>query len=258
MNVPEVPVWVDCVVLIVCVSVLALTWRGISETARRLYAPDRAWRISCWVAAVLISWFLAAVFLTTIAPLPNTSLLNVLAILGWVGGLVAVGYGLRFTSATGRAVARAVPQSWLVGIQCYRVVGVIFLVLMAGRVLPPHFAYPAGVGDLVVGLPALPVAYFYARHPGRATVAAWAVNLLGFLDFVVALGIGTNLLQGPAEAIFGGSSGTTSVLPFFPLGLIPTVLIPLGFVVHLHSITNLWSPPSGGPVTFKPTGLPGR
>lgn len=256
MKLPEVPVWVDCVVLMVCVSsVFALTWRGISETARRLYAPEQAWRISCRVAAMLITWFLTAVFLTTIVRPPNTTSLGVLTVVLWVGGLVAVGYGLRFTSATYRAVVLALPQSWLIGIQFYRVIGIIFLVLLASRVLPPHFAYPAGVGDLLAGLPTLPVAYLWARQPGRAIAAAWAVNLLGFLDFAVALGIGTNLLQGPAEAVFGVSSGTTSVLPFFPLGLILTVVIPLGFVLHLHSMTNLWGRPPSGPIAFKPTGF---
>lgn len=249
MSALPVPTWVVSVVLSVCVSVFALTWRGISEVARRLFAPEEAWRISTRVAAGLITWLLAGVFLTAVVRLPNTTSAGVVAPLVWVGLLVVIGYGARFVSSGYLAFVLAIPQSWLIGLQFYRVLGVIFLVLLAQRVLPAHFAYPAGVGDLLAGLPTLPVAYLCARHPARARAAAYAVNLLGIVDFAVALGIGTNLLQVPAQALFGVSAGTTAVLPIFPLGLIPTVIIPLGFVLHLHSLTNLWeAPPANAPL----------
>jgi len=38
-----------------------------------------------------------------------------------------------------------------VGVQVYRALGLIFLVLYAGGYLPGLFAWPAGVGDILVG-----------------------------------------------------------------------------------------------------------
>ena len=66
------------------------------------------------------------------------------------------------------AVARlidAVPQEWLVGVQLYRALGVIFLILFASGKLPGLFAWPAGVGDIAVGLLAPVVGLAYARAP---------------------------------------------------------------------------------------------
>ena len=80
-----------------------------------------------------------------------------------------------------------VPQSWIVGVQLYRVLGVIFLVLYASGKIPGAFALPAGIGDVLTGLLAPIVALGYARgRPGaERRVLAW--NVFGLLDLVVAV-----------------------------------------------------------------------
>ena len=65
-------------------------------------------------------------------------------------------------------------------------------------------------------------------------------NLVGILDFTVALGAGSGLLAAPLQAISGGASTTTGLLSVFPLGLIPLFVVPLGFMVHLRSLTRLF------------------
>ena len=59
----------------------------------------------------------------------------------------------------------AVPQHWLVGVQLYRTLGVIFLILYAAGKLPGLFAWPAGLGDVLVGVLAPVVAIAYRRGP---------------------------------------------------------------------------------------------
>ena len=63
--------------------------------------------------------------------------------------------------------------------------------------------------------------------------------MIGMLDFVVALGAGSRLLAAPLQAIFGAASANTELLSVFPLGLIPLFVVPLGLIVHLHSLTRL-------------------
>ena len=46
----------------------------------------------------------------------------------------------------------AVPQHWLIGVQLYRALGVIFLILYGTGKLPGAFAWPAGLGDTLVGI----------------------------------------------------------------------------------------------------------
>ncbi len=67
-----------------------------------------------------------------------------------------------------------------------------------------------------------------------------ATNLVGLLDFIVALGAGSRLLAAPLLAVFGGASVPTGLLSVFPLGVIPLFVVPLGFIVHLHSLTRLF------------------
>ena len=43
----------------------------------------------------------------------------------------------------------------LIGVQVYRVVGLLFIVLLAQGQLPAYFAEPAGWGDIFVGLTAV-------------------------------------------------------------------------------------------------------
>src|ERR1700720_3496408 len=55
-------------------------------------------------------------------------------------------------------VLDAMPVTWLVALQLYRVVGSIFLATGLRGVLPSVFALPAGIGDVLTGLFAVPAA----------------------------------------------------------------------------------------------------
>ena len=89
-----------------------------------------------------------------------------------------------------RARVLAIPQPWLVGIQSLRVIGVVFLLLLAQGALPRQFALPAGWGDTAVGAAAPLVAYALATRKRWAPRLAVAWNVLGLLDLGVAIGIG--------------------------------------------------------------------
>ena len=190
-------------------------------------------------ALLLALWLLSSILIGTVLRLNVTHPAEVTLFLGWISILILLGYGFRFVSPTFHHLIEAVPQEWLLGIQFYRNVGAIFLPLMVLHVLPPYFALPAGIGDLLSGLPMLWIASRYAHKRPGARTQAILINLLGILDFMVALGIGSRLLLTPAQAIFGVSAVTTAALPLWPLVLIPTFVVPLGLTIHLHSLTNL-------------------
>ena len=76
-----------------------------------------------------------------------------------------VGLPLLLRSKRVGAVLDAMPASWLVGLQAYRVFGGIFLVAWSRGDLSGTFALPAGSGDVLVGLLALPVAYLLCPAP---------------------------------------------------------------------------------------------
>jgi hypothetical protein len=72
----------------------------------------------------------------------------------------------------------------------YRTIGVIFLILYGTGKLPGLFAWPAGLGDVLVGVLAPVVAVAYARDPHKNAdlVSTW--NLFGIADLVGAVAAG--------------------------------------------------------------------
>ena len=84
---------------------------------------------------------------------------------------ILIGALLIWRSESVARLIDAVPQQWLVGVQLYRALGVIFLILYATGKLPGLFAWPAGVGDIAIGLLAPIVALAYARVPREAAAS---------------------------------------------------------------------------------------
>jgi hypothetical protein len=150
---------------------------------------------------------------------------------------ILIGALMIWRSDTVRRVIAAVPQSWLVGIQLYRALGVIFLILYATGKLPGQFALPAGVGDIGIGLLAPVVGLGYARAPQTTAglVAAW--NAFGIFDLIVA--VGTGFLTAPSLLVSTAVQPTSELMTVLPMVLIPVYLVPLSIVLHLASLAKL-------------------
>jgi hypothetical protein len=155
----------------------------------------------------------------------GTSRRNI-ALVAAFGPLVGA-VGFLYWSKTMRALNAAMPPSWLIWVQSYRVAGAMFLYpFLAYGVLPAAFALPAGVGDIVTGALAPLVARSVANR--RPNAARWAVawNLFGILDLVVAV-----------SAAIASQAG---LINLYPLALVGLFLgPPLGVTTHLYSIRNL-------------------
>ncbi|MGZ3506410.1 MAG: hypothetical protein ACXVAW_17895, partial [Vulcanimicrobiaceae bacterium] len=65
---------------------------------------------------------------------------------------------LRTVPALREAVSSLSQQS-LIGIQAFRLLGVLFIIALLRGQLPPIFALLAGIGDILIGATALEVAY---------------------------------------------------------------------------------------------------
>lgn len=112
--------------------------------------------------------------------------------------------------------------------------GFAFLALHVHGVLPGSFAWPAGLGDMLVGASAPFVAMALARDAAfvhSRTFIAW--NLLGLLDFVVAIGMGA-LSAGLFPQISG--SLTTAPMSMVPLVFVPAFLVPLFVMLHVVAL----------------------
>lgn len=150
---------------------------------------------------------------------------------------ILIGVLLLWRSDRARRVLDAVPQEWIVGIQLYRALGFTFFVLYAAGQLPALFAWPAGAGDIAVGLLAPVVGRLYAQAPlARAgLVRAW--NIFGILDLVVA--VGTGFMTAPSAIAPIAVVPSSEAMTQLPMVLIPAFLVPLSIVLHIASLVKL-------------------
>jgi hypothetical protein len=122
----------------------------------------------------------------------------------------------------------------IAGIQAWRWAGLGFLSLYAHNVLPAVFALPAGLGDMAIGVTAPWIILALVRQPGFAasgTFIRW--NILGILDLIIAVSIGT-----VSSALATGAAGEISTAPMatLPLLLIPAFLVPLFLMLHTAAL----------------------
>jgi hypothetical protein len=184
---------------------------------------------------VLGVWFLAAAGAADAGWLiaaPGRPPLAVFAAIAVPVGLFSAAYAL---SRRFREYVRAGDPVLLTYIQAWRVIGLVFLVLMSFGLLPGAFAVPAGWGDVAVGVSAPFVARWLAvRGAGRIGWSVIGWHLLGILDFAGAVGTAT------AVRTAGGLDGDRmDIMVRLPLSLIPTFGVPVFFILHLAAIAQV-------------------
>jgi hypothetical protein len=144
--------------------------------------------------------------------------------------LLVVGV-LALRSQSLRGALLAVPMPVLIGLNSLRVLGVMFLLLAAVGRLSGPFPYFAGIGDIITGAFAIPLAVGIARS-GRVPAGAvrrW--NLFGTLDLFVAVSLGIASSSGsPVQLIHAGVG--SEAMQYLPFCLVPTVLVPFFLITH--------------------------
>ncbi len=210
-------------------------WLGLERTEM---TPDR--RRATWLAVMIpyTLWFAVAwsaaingVFGAVAAGLP-VPLLPLAIFLP-----VLIGAPLLLRSERIGQLLDAMPASWLVALQVYRVFGSVFLVAGLRGTLPAIFGLPAGIGDMLTGLLAVPAALAVASGTAQGRRAAIAWNILGLADFAVAVTLGIITSPGPAQLI---PSAVPSIgAGAYPAVLTPAFVVPSSILLHALSLRQL-------------------
>ena len=127
--------------------------------------PDTLWFAVAWSAAI------NGVFITGASPLPLLPLAIFLPVI--------IGAPLLLLSKRVGQVLDAMPATWLVALQLYRVFGSWALAAWLRGALPGVFAVPAGIGDVLTGLFAVPAAIAVATGTAQGRRAAMIWNIFG-------------------------------------------------------------------------------
>jgi hypothetical protein len=188
-------------------------WRGLAATNEPAATRRNRWLT---VAIVLVVW--AAITLAVAGVFEQGSRADLLPLAIFLP--LIIGLPLLLRSSWLGHVLDVTPPSWLIGLQVYRAFGVMWILAWATGILPGVFALPAGIGDTLVGILALPVAGIVSRN--RAAGVAW--NLLGILDLADAFFLSTLAVQGQMP---------------YPQVLVPTFAVPLSILLHAVSLRQL-------------------
>ena len=220
------------------IGVRAAILFGLSSALRSAgwAADERAATVRA-AAIILIGWFLLTTALASIdvyravagrIPTIQYGILVPILIGGW----------LIWRSPRLAQILEAVPHHWLTGVQIYRALGVDLPHPFYGTgKLPGVFAWPAGLGDVLVGVLAPVVAVAYARDPNQNAdlVSAW--NLFGLADLVIAVAAG--MLTSPSPLQLFAFDLPNELVSQFPLVFVPAFLVPVSVLLHLASLRKL-------------------
>jgi len=228
--------FLSVVITVTDLLAVAAVLTGLSIALQRAGAGEYR-RIAIAVAAVILTWYglvtvlaMRDVFLVSAAV--TFPVLPVAVLVPIILGTVAL-----LRSRIAAAALDATPLSWLVGVQVYRVVGVIFLLLWAAGRLPGEFALPAGIGDMLTGIGAATLAPAIARGDRNSRAAAYLWNVFGLLDFVVALATGFLTSPGPFHLLAPDNPNLLATA--YPLAMIPTFVVPFTTLLHVLCLWKL-------------------
>jgi hypothetical protein len=150
---------------------------------------------------------------------------------------VIIGAPLLLLSKRVGQVLDAMPVTWLVALQLYRVFGSVFLAAGLRGALPGVFAVPAGIGDVLTGLFAVPAAIAVATGTAQGRRAAITWNIFGLADFAVAITLGLITSPGTFQLIVPNvpSIGAGA----YPNVLTPAFVVPSSILLHALSLRQL-------------------
>ena len=225
----------DLVTLIVSMAAIAVNLVAIT------HALSGSFIRRLLIAALGGGWVGIAVFLAASgrlafspdAPAPVMGILLATPLLA--AGLLA------FSSQKIRAALLGLPLQLLVGLNAMRTLGALFLFDFIAGTLKGPFPFFAGLGDVLTGLLAIPLALRIAgsHPPSSRTIAQW--NALGALDLLVAVTLGITSVPGSPLQLIHAGIGTQAV-QYLPLSLVPTVLVPFYLLTHALVAIKLRQP----------------
>jgi len=207
-------------------------WLGLERTdltpgQRRttwlaIMVPFTLWAAVAWTAAI------NGVFRASASPLPLLPSAIFLPII--------IGAPLLLLSKRVGQLLDAMPTTWLVALQLYRVFGSQWLAYWLRGLLPGLWALP-GTGDVLTGLFAVSAAIALAAGTAEGRKAAILWNIFGVADLVVAITLGMIIATGPFQLIV--LNGPSIGLDGYPNVLTPAFVVPGSILLHALSLRQL-------------------
>ncbi len=259
--IPVIPSYITAIVVVSQLAIAAAIWSVLSSAAGRSGLPLSIQRRIRVTSAVFLGGWLGGVLLfaptasSLIAsePFSITPQIPMFFVLSITASIAAL-----WLSSSLRRVMAAVPLPALHALQVWRILGIVFVILFVQGRLPAHFALPAGWGDFAIGLTAPLVALALARRDRGATTVAALWNVIGLVDLVVAVGMGTGLLAPILMPELGSRVPPAAAMGALPMILVPTFAVPASTLVHVLALGRLRSEARTSPRILPTVAHPGK
>ena len=210
------------------------------KTSNQTRDPHGAISGTAWagLAGLLAAWFGAAYVIGTERLLVNEGAALIPPIAITVAIPVAVFAAIYALSPRFRDFILAQDIQTLTMLQHWRIIGFVFLPLYVFDVLPGLFAWPAGLGDVAIGLAApFVVARIIREGAWQSSAGLVRFHLLGLFDFVVAV-VTAGLSAGAFPGLITGGI-TAAAMDVWPLNLFPSFGVPIFIILHLSVLLKV-------------------
>jgi hypothetical protein len=141
-------------------------------------------------------------------------------------------------SKTGTQLLQTVPSHWLVFMQSFRIIVELLLLFafMAGK-LPVQMTFEGRNFDVLTGVLALAIGYLLTKKKIYAPKLAIAFNIIGILLLLNILVIA--VLSMPTSIRYFMNEPSNTLVGQFPVILLPGVLVPIAYTMHIFSLRQL-------------------
>lgn len=216
-------------VVIILAGLNAASKRAGSETGRRqkiLFSATLV--ISLWIGLLTVLSYKG--FFADFSKLPPRPVLAMLIPFPFIL-LIAF-------SHKGTKLLQSVPPQWLVLMQSFRILVELLLwfAFMADK-LPVQMTFEGRNFDVITGILALPVGYILLKKKTYASKLAIVFNITGILLLLNILVIA--VLSMPTSFRYFMNEPTNTLVARFPFILLPGVLVPIAYTLHIFSLRQL-------------------
>lgn len=219
---------------IICVTIILI---GLKAVLRRTsWEKARQQKIFLRTTIYVVAWMLLLSILsingffadfTSLPPRPALAILIPLPVI----------FIIAF-SKPGAALLTIIPQHWIIYMQSFRIaVELLLMLAFINGKIPEQMTFEGRNFDILTGILALPVGYLLAKRATYAPKLAIAFNIIGLLLLINILVIA--VLSMPTSIRYFMDEPSNTLVGQFPFILLPGVLVPLAYTLHILSLRKL-------------------
>jgi hypothetical protein len=220
--------------LICTITILYGLNKALNKTS---WSRSKKWSLFFGITFIMVAWAAMLTMLSytgffndfsKLPPRPALALLVPLPFVLWFA-----------FSKTGTQLLQQVPAHWLVLMQSFRILVelLIWFAFLAGK-LPIQMSFEGRNYDVLSGILALPAGYLLLKKRVYSPAIVIAFNIAGILLLLNIIIIA--VLSMPTPLRYFMNEPSNILVAQFPFILLPGVLVPLAYSLHILSLRQLY------------------